>query len=117
MEKHVQILGGLYIAFSILGILLGALAFILIAGGGFLSGDRDAIIITSFVGGIIGVFLVVTSIIGIIGGMGLLKHKAWARILVLVLSFLNLLNVPFGTLLGIYGIWVLFNEEVTEVFV
>ncbi len=48
--------------------------------------------------------------------MGLLKRQSWARILVLVLGILNLLNVPFGTALGIYSIWTLTNKETEKLF-
>jgi hypothetical protein len=53
---------------------------------------------------------------GIIGGIGLLQHQPWARIVVLVLGFLNLLAVPFGTILGIYTIWVFMANDTDDVF-
>jgi len=56
------------------------------------------------------------SIPGIVGGIGLLKRKYWARILILVLCFLSLLSIPFGTALGIYGIWILLKSETVEIF-
>jgi len=51
------------------------------------------------------------SIPSLIGGLGLLKLKSWARYLVLVLGFLNLPGIPVGTALGIYTIWVLLKDE------
>jgi hypothetical protein len=53
---------------------------------------------------------------GIIIGWGLTAFKPWARILGIVFSGLNLLNVPFGTILGIYGLWVLLSNEGTAIF-
>jgi hypothetical protein len=44
---------------------------------------------------------------GFIAAWGLTKHEPWARIVVLVFAFLSLFNVPFGTALGIYTMWVL----------
>jgi hypothetical protein len=38
------------------------------------------------------------------------------RILVLVVSFFNLLHVPLGTLLGVYSLWVLLNDETIRQF-
>jgi hypothetical protein len=35
----------------------------------------------------------------------------WARILGLVIGFLALVRIPFGTALGIYTIWVLLLEQ------
>jgi len=33
-----------------------------------------------------------------------------------VLSILDLVNIPFGTALGVYGLWVLFNTEGAQLF-
>jgi hypothetical protein len=33
-----------------------------------------------------------------------------------VLSAINLINIPFGTILGIYGLYVLLSEEGTRLF-
>jgi hypothetical protein len=89
MEKHVTILGALYIAFSSLGVLAAIIVFVAIAGGGLLSGEDKLEAIA--VGSAIAFFLALISVPGIIGGIGILKRKSWARILVLILGFLNLL--------------------------
>lgn len=116
MEKHITILGALYIAFSCLGLLVAIIVFTAVTGAGILSGDMEAMAITSMVGSAVGVFLLVISAPGIIGGYGILKKYSWARILVLILGALNLLNIPFGTVLGVYTFWVLLNEEVAKEF-
>jgi hypothetical protein len=33
-----------------------------------------------------------------------------------VISLLNLFNFPFGTVLGVYGLWVLFAKDTEGVF-
>ncbi len=116
MEEHVKVLGILYIAFSALGLILAFLAFVAITGGGLISGDDTAITVTSIVGTSVAGILVLISAPGIIGGMGLLKKQSWARVLVLVLGIINLINIPFGTALGIYTIWVLTNKETEALF-
>jgi hypothetical protein len=116
MEKHVTVIGVLYIAFSALGILAAIIVFTAIVGGGVISGDSEAIYITAIVGPIIAFFLILVSAPGIVGGIWLLKRRNWARILVLVLGFLNLINIPFGTALGIYTIWVLLKNETVQMF-
>ena len=60
------------------------------------------------------VFLLVLSAPGILGGYGLLKKYSWARVLVLILGALNLVNVPFETILGVYTFWVLLNEDAAK---
>ena len=56
------------------------------------------------------------SIPGIIAGFGLLKLRPWARILAIVLSAIGLINFPFGTVVGIYGLWVLLSPETERLF-
>ncbi len=53
-----------------------------------------------------GVFIV-TGVLGLIAGWGLYERRSWARILAIVLAFLNLLHPPFGTAIGAYTLWVL----------
>ena len=111
MQKHLTILGALYIALGALGILAALIVFVAVAGGGLLSGDAGAIAITSGVGTVIALFLILISAPGVIGGIGLLKRQSWARILVLILGCINILNIPLGTALGIYTIWVLMQSD------
>ena len=116
MEKHVTVLGILYIAFSALGLLLAIIIFTAVVGGGIISGDSEAMAITGIVGPAVALFFVLLSAPGMIGGIYLLKHRPWARILVLVLGFINLIEIPIGTALGIYTIWVLFKNETVDLF-
>ena len=55
--------------------------------------------------------LVIFSIPGLIAGFGLIKYRPWARILAIVMSILNLLSFPFGTVIGVYSMIVLFDQE------
>lgn len=116
MHQHVTILSILYIGCSALFLCAAAIVFFAVVGGGLLSGDADAMWITSTVGTVIAAFLALLAVPGIIGGIGLLKRAEWARILILILGFLNLLNFPLGTALGIYTIWALMRDEATEYF-
>jgi len=52
----------------------------------------------------------------IAGGIGLLACKPWARVLTLVMAALGLLNIPIGTLKGVYIIWVLVQQETVSLF-
>ena len=116
MEKHVTFVGALRIGLGVLGILAAMIVFAAVVGGGVISGDREAIRITAIVGMLVAFFLVLLSVPGIIGGIGLLKWKSWARFLVLILAVLDLFNIPIGTALGIYTIWVLMRDETVQLF-
>jgi hypothetical protein len=116
MEKHITIVAALHIGLSILGIVLGAFVFVLLAGIGVISEDEDALTVLAIVGGAVSSFLFVLSAPGLIGGIGLLKRKEWARILVLIVSGLELLNIPIGTAVGIYSVWALVQTETIKLF-
>jgi hypothetical protein len=53
---------------------------------------------------------------GFVGGVGLLFLQPWARVLIIVLSLMELLFVPIGTVLGGFGLWVLLGHEAQRVF-
>ena len=125
MQDHVRILGVLFIVMGGLGFLI-ALFFLVIFGLGLLGlagaaahQDPNAILavpIIGVVGTFIAGFIAVCSLPTIVAGFGLLKYWPWARIVAIVLSALNLLSVPLGTALGIYGFWVLLNKETEPLF-
>jgi len=115
-SNHVTILGAFFIAFGIVGLTFGAFLFMMIAGAGWISGDADAIFITGIIATFVGGFLALCGIPSIIGGVGLIKRKNWARLLVLILAALNIFNVPFGTALAIYAFWVLSRGEIEAEF-
>lgn len=116
MDKHIEILGILYIISGGLGLLIGGVLFFLVLGPGLVSGNPGAMTILGIIGSAIAFFFFIFSIPEIIGGIFLLQRKPWSRILVLVLGFLNLLDFPFGTALGIYTIIVLFDNRAIEIF-
>ena len=122
MREHVRILGILHIVFGALGILI-ALILLAVFGVGAMAiamdGDADAKVAAPIMGGIglvVCVLVAIFSIPGIAAGIGLLKYKGWARILALVISALNILSVPIGTAIGIYGFWVLLQQETEAMF-
>jgi hypothetical protein len=81
------------------------------------SGDALAgSIALAAVGGFVFTVITVLSVPGLIAGYGLLKIRRWARVLGIVLSALSLLNVPFGTALGAYGLWILLKPETEALF-
>lgn len=119
MERHVTILGAFHIAFGAIG-LVAALAILLIFGGaaGLIglgaASDPDAWIavpIVGIVGTVLTMIVLTLSVPGIAAGFGLMTYRPWARMLTVVLSLLHLLNFPFGTALGGYGLWVLLSDE------
>lgn len=117
MKQHVSFVGALHIGFGILG-LLGALTVFIIFNfaQGFVIEEPLAEEILSFIGGTISLIIMFFAALGIIGGIGLFSYKSWARILVMIVSAVNCLNIPIGTAKGVYSIWVLMQKETMEIF-
>jgi hypothetical protein len=116
MEKHVTLVAIINIVFGAIGILIGLFLLVVIICGGLISGDSEAITITGIVGTTLCGFFLLLSVPEVIGGIGLLKRRGWAKILVLIISILDLANIPIGTAIGIYAIWVLLNEKTARLF-
>jgi hypothetical protein len=115
IDKHISILGILYIALSAIFLFVAVLVFAIIAGAGVISGDQDAMIVTGTVGILLAVFFLILSLPGLVTGYGLIRHRPWSRVLGIILAILNLLNFPLGTILGIYALWVLFNPDAQRI--
>jgi hypothetical protein len=123
MQTHVKVVAVGFIVLSALGV-LAALMMMLIFGGaaGIVGAAADepeaaiAIPIIGMTGTLLTVFLFAVSLPGLITGFGLLSWKPWARVLAIVLCAINLINIPIGTLLGIYGLWVLLNKDTERLF-
>lgn len=59
----------------------------------------------------VGGLFIASAIAGFAAGWGLLERRHWARPLALVVGVLALPSVPFGTILGIYTLWVLLPAD------
>jgi hypothetical protein len=123
MTTHVKVVAVLYLFLSAFG-LLAALAVSMAFGlaGGIVGanagaeGAAIAVPIIGLTGTMLVVFLVLTSLPGLIAGVGLLKFRSWARVLGIVVAILNLIHIPIGTAVGIYALWVLLNRESERLF-
>ena len=116
MEKHVTLLGALFIAYHVLGLLIGFVIMVLLSTIGCVTGDPTATAILTTVGVGFGAFLIVLSIPGLVAGIFLLKRRPWSRILALIVGAFDLIDIPFGTALGVYTFWVLLHDNTIEVF-
>ena len=123
MDTHVKVVAVLFLVFGGLGV-LGALGLMAVFGGAAgivgMAGEGEeaaaAIPIIGITGTMLTAFLLVISLPGVIAGFGLLAYKPWARILGIVLAAINLINIPFGTILGVYGLWVLLHKDSERLF-
>jgi len=92
MEKHVTLVGALHMGYGAFHVLCALVAFLFTVGGGLLGGliaeEEFVIGITFFIATTIALWVILISVPSIIGGVWLLRHKPWARYMVLVLSVL-----------------------------
>jgi len=63
---------------------------------------------------VLGIFVLAKAACGFIAGWGLMQREPWARVIALVLGFISLFNIPFGTAVGIYTLWVLLPAQSQE---
>jgi len=117
MRDHVKVIGILWIVYGVFFLALACVALLFFFGVATIPNVEDiepgalriiGIIVSSFLG--------IIALPQIIGGLGLLGYREWARILMLVISFVSLPNVPFGTFLGVYTMVILFNREAIRLF-
>jgi len=122
MTTHVKVLGWLFIVFGVFYILLAfgsSMVMGILASFVASQGDQDAAVgatVLGLTGGAFFIFFLCLGVPSILAGWGLLSYKPWARIVAIILSALGLINVPVGTILGIYGLWVLFSKETEALF-
>lgn len=123
MVTHVKVLGVLHIVIGACGVFFALFLLMLFGSASGIVGASappdDAAIAIPLIGltgiGLVS-FTLLTSIPGLIAGWGLLKFRPWARILGIVVSILGLLVIPIGTIIGIYGLWVLLNKDTERLF-
>jgi hypothetical protein len=123
MQQHVKVLAVLNIIYGGLGLLIGLFVFAVLGGIAGVVSTVDPSVdaeVAAPILGLIGAFvlcvLAIVSAPSIIAGAGLLYFKPWARILTIVLSAVHLLSIPFGTALGVYGLWVLLHGQTEPLF-
>jgi hypothetical protein len=116
MATHVRILGWLHIVFGVFGL---CAALLVLGGsvlGGLFSGSVMGMLGAGLGGTFAAMFIALLSVPGLIAGYGLLKFQPWARILTIVLAVFELIRFPWGTILGIYSLWVLLSKEGAALF-
>ena len=115
-DKHVTILGILYIVRGIIVLFVGVGLFVVLTGIGALSGDETALGVLGLIGSVVAGFMLLLSLPSIIAGIGLLKLQEWARILAIIVGCLSLFDIPFGTALGIYTLIILMDDRAIALF-
>jgi hypothetical protein len=117
MKKHVTVVGAIHIGFGILG-LIGAIAVFVALNfaKGFVENEEIPTMVLGFLSLSLPLLIGFLSTLGLVGGIGLLSFAPWARYLVIVVAALGCLNIPIGTLKGVYSLWVLLQDDTIKLF-
>jgi hypothetical protein len=117
VQEHVRLVGILWMAYSALlvvgGVALEIVAHTIFSGAlRFPQGPPPEVSqwlrpLLTLIGGLI----LLKATAGFITGWGLLQREPWARVGVLIIGFISLFNVPIGTALGVYTLWVLLPTQ------
>lgn len=117
VQEHVRLVGILWMAYSALCV-VGGIAIVVVAntifGGRFHPPGGPPPEVSVWLRPLlmcVGGLVLLKSAAGFIAGWGLLQREPWARVLALIVGFLSLFNVPVGTGLGIYTLWVLLPTQ------
>ena len=116
MEDHLKIIAYIRIGLGSLFLLVVVFLFSLLAIPGIDPTDRKDLPILLAYGAALALLPLVSAVWDLAGGIGLLKHKRWARILVLIGAVPELFMFPVGTAIGIYTIWILMQKETIQLF-
>jgi nitrate reductase gamma subunit len=125
-ERHLPILILLVRVWGALSVLIGISMLLLGVGAAAILADpgwpREAfgtgITVGAFavVFGVIGAFAVVWGSAHLWAGVLLRNHRPIGRVLTLGLSLVNLLVLPFGTVMGAYALWLLMTHDARQLF-
>ena len=108
MDHHLRIVGWIYTVLGGISLIAGCIFILfLYTGLTVLGPDTQTILKSAGLGTVLLGVLIVASVLSLITGIALLKGKGWGRVIAMVMAIIGLLDIPFGTALGIYTLWVL----------
>lgn len=113
METHVRVLGILNIIFGLASLAVVALILWQYGSFGNMYQDYDSLSLLLTVSAIYHGLLAIPLIVL---GFYVLRYQEWARSAMIVVSALNILNVPFGSIVGGYTLGILFSSQVDPLF-
>jgi hypothetical protein len=117
VQRHAHLLGILWLAISALNTIGGMI--LLLLGTTFFPHLRELnqvprdvpVGFLSSLFTVLGIIVLAKAALGFMAGWGLMHRDSWARVLTLVLAFISLFHIPFGTALAVYTLWVLLPSE------
>jgi hypothetical protein len=117
MKKQVTLVAALQIGFSTMGLIGSMILFFMFSfANSFVEDVEVANTVLKFLGTFLPSMIFLISLLGLIGGIGLLSFQRWSRMLVLVLAAVGCFAFPIGTAIGVYSLWVLMQDDTIKMF-
>ncbi|MBR9999364.1 MAG: hypothetical protein KFF73_10355 [Cyclobacteriaceae bacterium] len=113
-KTHLKILGAIFIAFGVINLMAGITFLAAVNIVNIFIDEAEVIQAVSIFSRLIGGILVVSSVPGIIAGIGYIQERNWSKNLGLVMGIIYLLFIPVGTIIGIYTIWLSSQAVIKE---
>jgi ABC-type glycerol-3-phosphate transport system permease component len=119
VKQHLHLLGILWLAMSAFNA-IGGLILLVVGNTLFVHLHEMGAppqVPTGFLSSVVttlGIIVLAKSACGFLAGWGLLQREGWGRVIALVLAFISLFNIPFGTAIGVYTMWVLLPGQSQE---
>ncbi len=116
VDTHVRVAAWLHIALGVLWVcILGIFGLFFGVFGAIIGSSvhgTDAGILAWLAGLGVALFLFVLAfpVLEIVGGAMLLGGSTVGRVITILFSVLELINIPFGTAVGVYSLWALLRE-------
>ena len=116
VQEHVRLVGLFWLAFSAFNTVISAVLYVLantlFANPQGLGAPEASTAFLRPLLSVVAILVLAKAAIGFLTGWGLLQREKWARVTALALAFISLFtNIPFGTALGVYTMWVLLPSE------
>lgn len=118
LDSHKRVLGIIYIitgSLALLSIFIVQAILNIVFSFAMPQADAEEQRIIEFVTTLVSILPWILAIFygipSIIAGWGLMTKQSWATVLALVVGILKLLNVPIGTAIGAYAIWVYAEDQ------
>ncbi len=121
-SDHIHLLGGLFVIWGVLTMLIGASTLALgIAATSLIASGRDggspiAASLTAATFTTLAVLALIWGAGHLVVGRLLRRRRHWSRHAALMLGTVDLLLLPYGTGLGLYSLWTLLRDDARRLF-
>ncbi len=120
MERHIDMVGLLFVVYGVLLVVLGAVLLIVVGQGSsptdITAAPTNMWTALAYRSDQAGIVLLLLAIPFVVCGWGLRRRAGWSRVAALVLGGLSILSFPIGTLIGGYAIWTLTRPDAQAAF-